>query len=330
MFERGMEALPTLSCLPIQPRLATLLVLLVLATVGTERAGAEPIARSRTLGTIPLAEPAWRDPELWNSGAIWRDDDAVYMNLPNQWQEAPPDDEGPPILPEPMVFDLVRPLGARRGELEVNVLGMVPLNRSSAKGTSNPVQDPLGLVPRSKDRQGIEWAPEIEIALWDGFAIEFELPFEESRLEAYKAAAQWTFGTGLDNQFIHGTQVILEYEVDEPLWTPTFLYIAGLRIDPVWSVLMMYGFRTEFASGDLIERTETIVNGSVFAEVTERIVLGVETNYAGAMSGLSTWLVMPQIHVDVTDRITIQGGVGSRFTANFTLPEAGFRVIGEF
>jgi hypothetical protein len=313
-----------LEALPTSNYLRTLLTLFLFSA-----AWAEPLAAEDTFGGGPLAEPVWRDPELWNSGAIWREEDGVYVKMGNGWREEPPGEEGPPILPEPMVFDLVRPLGARRGELEVNVLGMVPLNRASAKGTS-PVSDPLGLVPRSKDRQGIEWAPEIEIALWDGFAIEFELPFEESRLEAYKAAVQWTFGTGLDNQFIHGTQVILEYEVDEPLWTPTFLYLAGLRIDPVWSVLMMYGFRTEFAGGDIFERTETIVNGSVFAEVTDRIVLGVETNYAGAMSGLSTWLVMPQIHVDVTDRITIQGGVGSRFAADFTLPEAGFRVIGEF
>lgn len=36
-------------------------------------------------------------------------------------------EERGPRIPEPMVFDLVRPLGAKRGEGEINVLGMIPL-----------------------------------------------------------------------------------------------------------------------------------------------------------------------------------------------------------
>jgi hypothetical protein len=33
-----------------------------------------------------------------------------------------------PAIPEPMIFDMVRPLGARRGELEVNALAKVNLS----------------------------------------------------------------------------------------------------------------------------------------------------------------------------------------------------------
>ena len=64
-------------------------------------------------------------------------------------------------IPEPMVFDLVRGLGARRGELEVNTLVLLPMN--------------------DWDDRHVDWAPEIEYALLDGVALEFELPFEDGR-----------------------------------------------------------------------------------------------------------------------------------------------------
>lgn len=67
-------------------------------------------------------------------------------------------------IPEPLVFDLVRGLGARRGELEINVLGQFPVG-----GSNN---------------RKIHWAPEVEGAVTDGIALELELPFEGSELEA--------------------------------------------------------------------------------------------------------------------------------------------------
>jgi hypothetical protein len=300
----------------------------VLVILGVLWGASSRLAADEYFRPLPDTQLRLGDLGNWTETPWGLEGTEVRGYLQGEWPAGEPEEDGPPILPEPMVFDLIRPLGARRGEREVNVLGMVPLNRSFSK--AGVADDPLGIVPRSPDRRGIEWAPEIEVALWDGFAVEFELPFEEARLEAYKAAAQWTFGTGLNNQFIHGTQVIVQYDVDEPLWTPTFLYLAGLKIDPVWSLLMMYGFRTEFAGRGVQERTETILNVSLFAEVTERFTLGMETNYAGAMSGVSTWLAMPQIHWDISERLTLQGGVGARFTEEFTLPEAAFRVISEF
>jgi len=111
-------------------------------------------------------------------------------------------EENGPQVPEPMVFDLIRPLGAKRGEAEVNVLGLIPLRQRS--GTVDDVPDPLGLVRRSPDSQEFEWAPESELALMDGFAVEVEFPLENSHLESYKAAAQLTFGTAMGNRMIHG------------------------------------------------------------------------------------------------------------------------------
>lgn len=51
-----------------------------------------------------------------------------------------------PHIPEPMVFDLMRPLHARAGEVEVNTIGILP---------------PGGRL---------KWAPELEATLLDGLA----------------------------------------------------------------------------------------------------------------------------------------------------------------
>ncbi len=37
-------------------------------------------------------------------------------------------------VPEPLMFDLVRGLGARQGELEINALAEIPLNNASNRG----------------------------------------------------------------------------------------------------------------------------------------------------------------------------------------------------
>jgi hypothetical protein len=68
------------------------------------------------------------------------------------------------------MFGLVRGLGARQGELEINTLADFPLNNTSTRG--------------------VEWAPEVEYTLFNNFAVEMEFPFEDVDLEAYKMAVQ--------------------------------------------------------------------------------------------------------------------------------------------
>lgn len=104
---------------------------------------------------------------------------------------------------------------------------------------------PLVVFPlRTSDPHGVEWAPEIEAAVLDGLALEFELPLEDTHLEAVKFAAQYTFGTAFNHHFIHGVQGIAEWFLDEEEWEATLLYLAGIRIDEIWSLLSMFGVRT--------------------------------------------------------------------------------------
>lgn len=237
------------------------------------------------------------------------------------------EDRGPHI-PEPMVFDLIRPLGAKRGEVEVNVLGLVPLAQKAR--SVDDVPDPLGLVRRSPDTQGIEWAPEIEYAAWDGLAVELELPMENRTVEAFKAAGQATFGTKFENRFIHGAQTIVQYDLQPRLWNLTLLYLAGFRLDETWSVFGMVGPRVE-AGGRIDNRTvEVLSNITVFADLTDRLVGGIETNLGQVLDGSAALLVMPQIAYEVDKYWMIQSGIGVRFTSGLTLPELGFRIIREF
>jgi hypothetical protein len=229
-----------------------------------------------------------------------------------------------PRIPEPLVFDLVRPLGARRGELEVNTLALIPLG--SFRTRRAPETDPFGPAPLSKDRGGIEWAPEIEYAVADGFALEFELPFEEGHLESYKFAGQYTFGTAFENRYIHGTQVIVEPDVNFDVCDLTLLYLAGVRFDETWSVLAMFGGRTAVGS-KFDERTEMLFNFSIFADITEHVSIGVETNHARKLNGTGAVLLMPQVHWEITDQFMIQSGVGVGFLTEEAIPTAGLRVI---
>ena len=233
-----------------------------------------------------------------------------------------------PRIPEPMVFDLVRPLGAKRGETEVNTLGLVPLTRTSRRVNGAP--DPLGLVRRSPDRQGIEWAPEVEYTIRDGLAVEFELLMENGHLEAYKGAGQITFGTAFNHHVIHGAQAIVQYDLDPKVWTATWLYLAGVRLDETWSLFGMFGPRHEIGAVPGGRKVELLSNITVFADVTDRVVAGVETNYGQVIGGHSSLLVMPQIHYELGAFWMLQAGVGARFTSELTLPEIGFRLIREF
>lgn len=233
-----------------------------------------------------------------------------------------------PRIPEPMVFDLIRPLGGKRGEAEINVLGLIPLRRKAR--TVDAATDPLGLVRRSEDTQGLEWAPEIEYDLCDGVGIEFELPMENGRIEAYKGAGQATFGTALEHRFIHGTQVIAQYDPQPKLWTTTFLYLAGFRFNETWSTFGMFGPRTELGGRVTDRRTEWLSNVTLFADVTNRLVAGIETNFGQVINGHASLLVMPQVHYEVSKHWMIQGGAGTRITKGLTLPEIGFRLIREF
>jgi hypothetical protein len=161
-------------------------------------------------------------------------------------------------------------------------------------------------------------------------ALEFEVPMENSHVEAYKGAGQITFGTALNHRLIHGAQAILQYGRDSSVWTTTGLYLAGFRFNDTWSVFGMVGGRGEILGPVANKEAEFLANVTLFADVTDRMVAGIETNLNQVIGGNTGVLFMPQLHYELDRYWMIQGGVGARVTAGLTLPVAGFRIIREF
>ena len=205
---------------------------------------------------------------------------------------------GLPHIPEPMVFDLVRPLGVKQGEFEMNAL--------------------MQYAPRSGE---IEWAPEIEYGVVDGFAVEFELPFSSSTLEEYKFALQGTLGG--QGAYVHGWQVIARRARSAAEYSVDGLYIAGYSWPGRTSVLGMVGVRSAGIGHDTEHRA--LLNGSWFLDLSAPLTLGVELNVEAAAR--TDFLVMPQLHADLDERVTAQVGVGRRGGGT---REHGWELAGRF
>lgn len=211
-----------------------------------------------------------------------------------------------PNIPEPMVFDMIRPLGARRGELEANTLAQVNLSGAS---------------------RDVEWAPEVEYAIADGFAVEVELPFTNGRLTDYKIGLQGTFGTFRGGRSIHGVQYLGLHNRRDGGWSSSLLYLLGNRFGDRLSTMTMVGV------GDVTlrksEGTGLLVNHTTFWDVDPATVIGFEINRQTGDS--RHWLFMPQWHRAFAGRLSVQAGLGAeRGHQGPFRPRLGVRVVREF
>jgi hypothetical protein len=218
-------------------------------------------------------------------------------------------------IPEPLMFDLVRGLGAKQGELEINSLADFPLNNTS--------------------NRGVEWAPEIEYALFDNFAVEIELPLNNFDLEAYKMAIQWTLGSSKNNKFIHGIQVIAETYVHDNLLELNFLYVPAYRFNEVWSTIGLFGVMYESGTDASDKNNTIILNASLFANLNEHTTLGLEINNSDPTfqkidNNNMELLILPQAHYEFDSGFAFQFGIGPKFSENKTNTSAVLRVIKSF
>ncbi|PVE52671.1 hypothetical protein DC429_15105 [Arthrobacter sp. TPD3018] len=208
-----------------------------------------------------------------------------------------------PAIAEPMVFDLVRPLGARRGELEVNALAQRDL--SGAHRT-------------------VEWAPEIEYAFADNLAVELELPFENRSVTDYKLGLQGTFGLFDRGRGIHGVQYLGLWNRVERRYQSSLLYVVGHRHGPRTSTLTMVGVGDVGAGG--AETRALLINHTSFYDIAAASTAGVEVNMRIGRD--RSTLVMPQLQQGLTARIQIQAGIGAqRGTGSAWRPRAGVRLV---
>ncbi|MGL1885505.1 MAG: hypothetical protein OCD76_03230 [Reichenbachiella sp.] len=218
-------------------------------------------------------------------------------------------------IPEPLMFDLVRGLGAKKGELEINSLADFPLNNVSSRG--------------------VEWAPEIEYALFNNFAVELELPLNNFVVEAYKSAIQWTIGSSKNNKYIHGIQIIGEKIIHDDIFELNFLYVPAYRFNEVWSVIGLFGIMVEFGSDTPIKNNTIILNASVFADLNEHTIVGIEINNSDPTfqkidDNKMELLFLPQMHYEFDSGYSFQFGLGPKFSESGTNASAVLRGIKTF
>jgi hypothetical protein len=212
-----------------------------------------------------------------------------------------------PNVPEPMVFDMMRPLGARQGELEANTLATAPLSGPDGK---------------------IAWAPEVEYAVVDGFAVEAELPFEGGRLAELKLGLQGALGTFNAGRSAHGVQYLGIYDRHSHRYSSSLAYMLVHRFNARWSNVAMAGL-WDIGLGRKTHRNRAILNNTSFYNAAEGTVLGLEVNYLGGEEGHV--LVMPQLHQKLASRVNVQIGLGGhRPRGDVVRPKGGVRLIREF
>lgn len=211
-----------------------------------------------------------------------------------------------PHIPEPLAFDLVRGLGARKGEFEMNTLVLMPWTR-----------------PGDAD-----WAPEIEWAPRDNFAVELELPIHGDQLKALKLALQFTFPRARARKFIAGWQLIGEYLPGERALATTSMFLAGYRLSRRWSVLGMVGARLDWSRRPFACGPSLLANPSVFVDLGERVTLGVEHNVDLGVDHVAA-RALPQLHVQLGRRWRLQLGAGVQVAARRVAGVGGLRLIFE-
>lgn len=216
-----------------------------------------------------------------------------------------------PTIPEPMIFDLVRPLGAQKGEIEINTL---------IEGSP------------SRSDEYIKISPEIEFVLTNGLGFEFELPLNGYEIDEFKIAAQKTFNRDREKKFIHGWQTITRYEPSTN-FSLTNVYIYGYRFNKKWSMLAMNGVRNNQIGKEL--NISPLANLSLFRHVSPSLKLGIETNYAFQditnSDRYNRFLLMPQVHYELGHHYSIQLGAGlERYEQSKYSTVLAMRLIKEF
>ena len=198
-------------------------------------------------------------------------------------------------IPEPMIFDLVRPLASKKGQWEVNML---------------ITQEQNPKLSHSHE------SPEIEYVLWDDIAAELELPMVGGEPEAIKGVLQWTIGhSGSHQQKVHGFQLIHQrYSQEHPYHETTPLYIYGHRLSKDVSYLLMLGDQYRKETENNAHRL--VLNATIFQMYShvKEIEFGVEQNLLGFGRNFEYWRITPQMDVVLGNHTKIQVGFGVIYT----------------
>jgi hypothetical protein len=97
-----------------------------------------------------------------------------------------------------------------------------------------------------------------------------------------------------------------------------------------WSVFGMVGGRGEILGPVPNKEAEFLANVTLFADVTDRMVAGIETNLNQVIGGNTEVLFMPQLHYELDRYWMIQGGVGAPLRQDLPSRSLDFESSGNF
>lgn len=237
-----------------------------------------------TLVGLALAWPTTAAARDDASSAVDRDRDGVSDAVERQLG-LDPDVVG---VPEPLNFDMVRGLGARRGEVEMSVLAQHD-----------------GALPR-----GLGGGFELEYAFARGHAVEVELPLSSAGVGAWKGGLQGTLPFARGAPVLHGWLVTGEYLLGDPGLRLTGVYVAAMRLHRRWSAVAMIGGRSS-ASRDDGARHGGVLNPSLFYDASSFVTVGLETNTLLEVDGTTDLVLMPQVHWQPARAWKVQLGSGA-------------------
>jgi len=246
-----------------------------------------------------------------------RSADTDHDNVPDDVERlmgtAPADPRDLPPIPEPLLFDLVRNLGSRRGELEVNVLAATSF----------------------RPTRTVQWAPEIEYVPTSGGGLELELPLVDAEVEAVKAGAQATVASFASRRFELGVIGLYERSIHEPGFEGKIAAITAIRLSSRVQALTIVGptvarRRSSTAAGGTL-------NPSAFYQATRYMTVGVELGYSVEAPlarspdarAASSFLALPQVHLNPLPNVKIQLGSGLRVVDRVLLPLTAIRLCWE-
>lgn len=184
-------------------------------------------------------------------------------------------------FPEPMVYDLMRGLDAKKYEFEINTLYFSNGN----------------------------FSPEIEYAVKDGWAFELETPIKNGRIEALKWGTQYTLYQD-GSKFLMGVQAIVEDHLYDVRNDYSLSAVIDYQLSIRWSLVSITGIRVATMDRRL-DHNVGLINFSIFYNLNDRLFLGIENDkkvyFVDKEMNINT---IPQISLKLTKKMRLQAGIG--------------------
>jgi hypothetical protein len=247
-----------------------------------------------------IVDPGESDPKNLDT-----DHDNVPDEVERRMGSNPNDRDDVPPIPEPLLFDLVRNLGSRRGEMEANVIGSTSF----------------------RSTRTFQWGPEIEYAPVKGLGFEIEVPFVDGKIDALKFGSQLTIASFLARHLEMGVIGSYARSMQERGLEGFVGLVTGIRFSAHVQGMLITG--PTVAREDSRTSFGATLNPSLFYQLTRSFTFGVETGHRFEPSPRT--YVLPQLHVNPFDgfAMKVQAGGGVELVEGSLAPLVALRLAVE-